>query len=237
MSASETAIPRHLLGRSLTSITLPLGILMLVAMMVLPLPAFLLDIFFTLNIFMSLLILMVALHTYRPLDFSSFPSLILVATVLRLALNVASTRIILSEGHLGTSAAGAVIEAFGAFVIAGNYVVGIFVFVILVIINLVVITKGAGRVSEVSARFTLDAMPGKQMAIDADLNAGVLTAEEATVRREDVSREADFHGAMDGASKFVKGDAVAGILILAINVIGWLTIGMLQHGLSIGEAS
>ena len=237
MSASETAIPRHLLGRSLTSITLPLGILMLVAMMVLPLPAFLLDIFFTLNIFMSLLILMVALHTYRPLDFSSFPSLILVATVLRLALNVASTRIILSEGHLGTSAAGAVIEAFGAFVIAGNYVVGIFVFVILVIINLVVITKGAGRVSEVSARFTLDAMPGKQMAIDADLNAGVLTAEEATVRREDVSREADFHGAMDGASKFVKGDAVAGILILAINVIGGLTIGMLQHGLSIGEAS
>lgn len=237
MNLSETTAPRHLLGRSLTSITLPLGILILVAMMVLPLPAFLLDIFFTLNIFLSLLILMVALYTYRPLDFSSFPSLILLATVLRLALNVASTRIILSEGNTGTTAAGAVIEAFGAFVIAGNYVVGIFVFVILVIINLAVITKGAGRVSEVSARFTLDAMPGKQMAIDADLNAGVLTAEEATIRRSEISREADFHGAMDGASKFVKGDAVAGILILAINVIGGLTIGVLQHDLSIQEAS
>jgi flagellar biosynthesis protein FlhA len=216
---------------------LPLGIVMLVAMMVLPLPVFLLDIFFTLNIFMALLILMVALHTYRPVDFSSFPSLLLLATVFRLALNVASTRIVLSEGHNGTSAAGQVIEAFGAFVIAGNFVVGIFVFAILVIINLVVITKGAGRVSEVSARFTLDAMPGKQMAIDADLNAGVLTAEEATIRREDIGREADFHGAMDGASKFVKGDAVAGILILAINVIGGLAIGMLQHDLSVGEAS
>lgn len=237
MSLSDTGFSRHVLGRSLTSMALPVGILMLVTMMVLPLPAFLLDIFFTLNIFMSLLILMVALHTYRPLDFSSFPSLILVATVLRLALNVASTRIILSEGHTGTSAAGAVIEAFGAFVIAGNFVVGIFVFVILVIINLVVITKGAGRVSEVSARFTLDAMPGKQMAIDADLNAGVLTAEDATFRRAEIAREADFHGAMDGASKFVKGDAIAGVLILAINVIGGLTIGMLQHGLSVQEAS
>jgi flagellar biosynthesis protein FlhA len=216
---------------------LPLGIVMLVAMMVLPLPVFLLDIFFTLNIFIALLILMVALHTYRPVDFSSFPSLLLLATVFRLALNVASTRIVLSEGHNGTGAAGQVIEAFGAFVIAGNFVVGIFVFAILVIINLVVITKGAGRVSEVSARFTLDAMPGKQMAIDADLNAGVLTAEEATIRREDIGREADFHGAMDGASKFVKGDAVAGILILAINVIGGLAIGMLQHDLSVGEAS
>jgi flagellar biosynthesis protein FlhA len=210
---------------------------MLVAMMVLPLPAFLLDVFFTLNILMSLLVLMVALHTFRPLDFSSFPSLLLVATILRLALNVASTRIVLSSGHTGTEAAGKVIEAFGAFVIAGNFVVGIFVFIILVIINLVVITKGAGRVSEVSARFTLDAMPGKQMAIDSDLNAGVLTAEEATLRREDVAREADFHGAMDGASKFVKGDAVAGILILAINLIGGLAIGTLQHDLSIGEAA
>ena len=237
MSLSESTLSRGNIGRTLTSTALPLGILMLVAMMVLPLPVFLLDVFFTLNILMALLILMVALHTYRPLDFSSFPSLLLVATVFRLALNVASTRIVLSEGHTGTAAAGQVIEAFGAFVIAGNFVVGIFVFLILVIINLVVITKGAGRVSEVSARFTLDAMPGKQMAIDADLNAGVLTAEEATKRREDVAREADFHGAMDGASKFVKGDAIAGILILAINLIGGLAIGTMQHDLAVGEAA
>ena len=237
MSMSDT-IPRNAgLGETATGLALPFGILMLVAMMVLPLPAFLLDLFFTVNILISLLILMVALHTFRPLDFSSFPSLLLVATVLRLALNVASTRIVLSSGHTGTEAAGKVIEAFGAFVIAGNFVVGIFVFAIIVIINLVVITKGAGRVSEVSARFTLDAMPGKQMAIDSDLNAGVLTAEEATMRREDVGREADFHGAMDGASKFVKGDAVAGILILAINVIGGLAIGTLQHDLSVGQAA
>ncbi|MCR9113333.1 MAG: FHIPEP family type III secretion protein, partial [Rhodobacteraceae bacterium] len=237
MSLSESTLSRGNIGRTLTSTALPLGILMLVAMMVLPLPVFLLDVFFTLNILMALLILMVALHTYRPLDFSSFPSLLLVATVFRLALNVASTRIVLSEGHTGTAAAGQVIEAFGAFVIAGNFVVGIFVFLILVIINLVVITKGAGRVSEVSARFTLDAMPGKQMAIDADLNAGVLTAEEATKRREDVAREADFHGAMDGASKFVKGDAIAGILILAINLIGGLAIGTMQHDLAVGDAA
>jgi flagellar biosynthesis protein FlhA len=197
----------------------------------------LLDIFFTFNILISLLILMIALHTYRPLDFSSFPSLLLVATVLRLALNVASTRIVLSEGHNGTGAAGKVIEAFGAFVIGGNFVVGIFVFIILVIINLVVITKGAGRVSEVSARFTLDAMPGKQMAIDADLNAGILTPEEATAKRDDVGREADFHGAMDGASKFVKGDAIAGVLILAINVIGGLAIGLTQHDLPLDIAA
>ncbi|MEN8891820.1 MAG: flagellar biosynthesis protein FlhA [Planktotalea arctica] len=237
MSMSEPMSRGTGIGGALTGLALPFGILMLVAMMVLPLPAFLLDVFFTLNILMSLLVLMVALHTFRPLDFSSFPSLLLVATILRLALNVASTRIVLTSGHTGTEAAGKVIEAFGAFVIAGNFVVGIFVFTILVIINLVVITKGAGRVSEVSARFTLDAMPGKQMAIDSDLNAGVLTAEEATLRREDVAREADFHGAMDGASKFVKGDAVAGILILAINLIGGLAIGTLQHDLSIGEAA
>ncbi|WP_273511151.1 flagellar biosynthesis protein FlhA [Planktotalea frisia] len=237
MSMSEPMSRGTGISGVLTGMALPFGILMLVAMMVLPLPAFLLDVFFTLNILMSLLVLMVALHTFRPLDFSSFPSLLLVATILRLALNVASTRIVLSSGHTGTEAAGKVIEAFGAFVIAGNFVVGIFVFIILVIINLVVITKGAGRVSEVSARFTLDAMPGKQMAIDSDLNAGVLTAEEATLRREDVAREADFHGAMDGASKFVKGDAVAGILILAINLIGGLAIGTLQHDLSIGEAA
>jgi flagellar biosynthesis protein FlhA len=220
-----------------TDAVLPIGILFIVSMMVLPLPTILLDLFFTVNILLSLLILMIAIHTFRPLDFSSFPTLLLVATVLRLALNVASTRIVLAEGHNGTDSAGQVIEAFGAFVIAGNFVVGIFVFAILVIINLVVITKGAGRVAEVSARFTLDAMPGKQMAIDADLNAGVLTSEEATERRSDVAREADFHGAMDGASKFVKGDAVAGILILAINIIGGVSIGMAQHDLSLADAS
>ncbi|MDB3911091.1 flagellar biosynthesis protein FlhA [Paracoccaceae bacterium] len=225
------------LQSALGGMVLPLGILMIVSMLVLPLPILLLDIFFTFNILISLLILMIALHTYRPLDFSSFPSLLLVATVLRLALNVASTRIVLSEGHNGTAAAGKVIEAFGAFVIGGNFVVGIFVFIILVIINLVVITKGAGRVSEVSARFTLDAMPGKQMAIDADLNAGILTPEEATAKRDDVGREADFHGAMDGASKFVKGDAIAGILILAINVIGGLAIGITQHDLPLSIAA
>ena len=221
----------------LTSATMPLGILMLVAMMVLPLPIFLLDTFFVSNILISLVILMVSLQTYRPLDFSSFPSLLLIATVLRLALNVASTRIVLSEGHTGPDAAGQVIKAFGEFVIAGNYAVGIFVFIILVIINLLVITKGAGRVSEVSARFTLDAMPGKQMAIDADLNAGVLTNEEATLRRQEISNEADFYGAMDGASKFVKGDAVAGILILIINIVGGLIIGLSQHALSFETAA
>ena len=221
----------------LKSLALPLGILLLVVMMVIPLPAYLLDLFFTTNILLSLLILMVALHTFRPLDFSSFPTVLLFATILRLGLNVASTRIVLSKGHTGPDAAGHVIEAFGAFVIAGNYVVGIFVFAILIIINLVVVTKGAGRVSEVSARFTLDAMPGKQMAIDADLNAGLLTSEEAKTRREDIAKEADFYGAMDGASKFVKGDAIAGILILMINIIGGLTIGIGQHDLPISIAA
>ena len=216
---------------------LPVGILALVGMLVLPLPVALLDVFFVFNITISLLILMVALHTHRPLDFSSFPNLLLLATVLRLGLNVASTRIVLSEGHNGADAAGKVIQAFGEFIVAGNYAVGLFVFAILVIINLVVITKGAGRVSEVSARFTLDAMPGKQMAIDADLNAGVLTPEEATERRSDVSKEADFYGSMDGASKFVKGDAIAGILILAINVFGGLIIGIAQHNLSVTQAA
>jgi len=216
---------------------LPVGILVLIAMMVLPLPVFLLDGFFVLNILLSLLILMVTLHTYRPLDFSSFPNLLLIATVLRLALNVASTRIVLGEGHTGPDAAGQVIKTFGEFVVSGNYVVGIFVFIILTIINLVVITKGAGRVSEVAARFTLDAMPGKQMAIDADLNAGVLTAEEATERRREIGDEADFYGSMDGASKFVKGDAIAGILILAINIIGGLTIGIVQNDMAVADAA
>ena len=225
------------IGPVLKNMGLPLGILMLVAMMVLPLPAVLLDIFFTSNILLSLLILMVAMNAFRPLDFSSFPTILLFATILRLGLNVASTRIVLSQGHTGTDAAGKVIEAFGAFVVAGNYVVGIFVFIILVIINLLVITKGAGRVSEVSARFTLDAMPGKQMAIDADLNAGALTTEEAKLRREEISKEADFYGSMDGASKFVKGDAIAGILILIINILGGLIIGIWLHGLGIEEAA
>ena len=220
-----------------STLAMPIGILALVAMMVVPLPIFLLDTFFITNILVSLLVLMVALHTYRPLEFSSFPSLLLIATVLRLGLNVASTRIILTEGHEGSSSAGQVIEAFGEFVIAGNYAVGIFVFVILVIINLVVITKGAGRVAEVSARFTLDAMPGKQMAIDADLNAGVLTNEQAKERREEIAQESEFYGAMDGASKFVKGDAIAGILILVINLLGGLIIGLLQYSLSFEQAA
>ncbi|WP_273524758.1 flagellar biosynthesis protein FlhA [Rhodosalinus sediminis] len=221
----------------LGGLALPLGILVIVAMMVLPLPVVLLDVFFVFNILLSLLVLMVAMHSYRPLDFSSFPTLLLIATVLRLALNVASTRIVLSEGHTGTDAAGRVIQAFGEFVIAGNFAVGIFVFSILVIINLVVITKGAGRVSEVSARFTLDAMPGKQMAIDADLNAGVLSQEEARIRRQEIADESDFHGAMDGASKFVKGDAVAGILILVVNILGGIVIGVGQHGMAAGQAA
>ena len=216
---------------------MPFGILALVAMMVLPLPVLLLDTFFVTNILVSLLVLMVAINIQRPLEFSSFPSLILIATVLRLGLNVASTRIVLSDGHNGPDAAGKVIEAFGEFVISGNYAVGLFIFLILIIINLVVVTRGAGRVSEVSARFTLDAMPGKQMAIDADLNAGVLTNEEAKVRREEIAEEADFYGAMDGASKFVKGDAIASILILAINIVGGLIIGLAQHDLPVDVAA
>jgi flagellar biosynthesis protein FlhA len=231
--ARFTAGTRDTIGGSV----LPIGILVLIAMMVLPLPVFLLDGFFVLNILLSLLILMVTLHTYRPLDFSSFPNLLLIATVLRLALNVASTRIVLSEGHTGPDAAGQVIKAFGEFVVGNNYAVGIFVFIILTIINLVVITKGAGRVSEVAARFTLDAMPGKQMAIDADLNAGILSPEEATARRAEIAEEADFYGSMDGASKFVKGDAIAGILILAINIIGGLIIGIAQHSMAVGDAA
>ncbi|BAN69603.1 flagellar biosynthesis protein FlhA [endosymbiont of unidentified scaly snail isolate Monju] len=214
----------------------PLVILMLLAMIVLPLPPFLLDLFFTFNIALSLVVLLVVVYALRPLDFGLFPSILLVATLLRLALNVASTRVVLLEGHNGGDAAGKVIEAFGAFVIGGNYAVGLVVFMILVIINFVVVTKGAGRVSEVSARFTLDAMPGKQMAIDADLNAGLIDQDEARRRREDVTREADFYGAMDGASKFVRGDAIAGILILLINIVGGLAIGMGQHGLDMGTA-
>ena len=237
MNLTNTLVSEISILEKLKPIGLPIAVLALMVMMVIPLPSFLLDIFFTTNILLSLLILMVSIHTFRPLDFSSFPTVLLFATILRLGLNVASTRIVLSAGHTGPDAAGKVIEAFGEFVIAGNYVVGIFVFAILIIINLVVITKGAGRVSEVSARFTLDAMPGKQMAIDADLNAGLLTSEEAKQRREDIAKEADFYGSMDGASKFVKGDAIAGILILLINIIGGLIIGISQHNLPVSIAA
>jgi flagellar biosynthesis protein FlhA len=233
----STAIRGQGMGGMLGGLALPIGILAIIAMMVLPLPVVLLDFFFVLNILLSLVILMVALYAYRPLDFSSFPSLLLIATIFRLALNVASTRVVLSEGHTGHEAAGKVIQAFGEFVIAGNFIVGILVFAILVIINLVVITKGAGRVSEVSARFTLDAMPGKQMAIDADLNAGLLTPDQARARRAEVAAEADFYGSMDGAGKFVKGDAMAGILILVINIVGGILIGTLQHDMAMGEAA
>jgi flagellar biosynthesis protein FlhA len=216
---------------------LPAGILTLVLLMVVPIPATLLDIFFVINIMISLAVLMVALNTEKPLDFSAFPTVLLFATLLRLSLNVASTRIVLVDGHTGTDAAGKVIEAFGHFLIGGDYIVGLFVFTILIIINLVVITKGAGRVSEVSARFTLDALPGKQMAIDADLNAGLMTPDEARAKRVEVSTEADFYGSMDGASKFVKGDAVAGLLILAINIIGGLILGTLSHGMTLSDAA
>jgi len=214
----------------------PIILVMMLAMVIIPLPPIALDVFFTFNITLSLVVLLVVVYTHKPLEFSVFPSLLLIATLLRLALNVASTRVVLLEGHNGGDAAGKVIEAFGSFVIGGNYAVGLVVFGILVIINFVVVTKGAGRVSEVSARFTLDAMPGKQMAIDADLNAGLISQDEARERREEVSQEADFYGAMDGASKFVRGDAVAGILILIINIVGGLAIGMAQHGLDLSTA-
>ncbi|HEX8389774.1 MAG TPA: flagellar biosynthesis protein FlhA [Sphingomonas sp.] len=217
--------------------TLPLAILLLVLVMVVPIPAALLDIFFVANIAISLAVLMVALNAQKPLDFSSFPTVLLFATLFRLGLNVASTRIVLVHGHEGEAAAGHVIEAFGSFLIGGDYVVGIFVFAILMIINLIVVTKGAGRVSEVSARFTLDALPGKQMAIDADLNAGLMTPDEAKKRRVEVSTEADFYGSMDGSSKFVKGDAIAALLILAANVVGGLILGPVSHGLTIAQAA
>ncbi|PQM28786.1 flagellar biosynthesis protein FlhA [Sphingopyxis lindanitolerans] len=215
---------------------LPAAMLILVALMVIPVSPIILDISFVANIMISLLVLMVALQASKPLDFSAFPTVLLLATLFRLSLNVASTRVVLVHGHEGTAAAGHVIEAFGQVLIGGDYVVGLFVFFVLMIINLVVITKGAGRVSEVSARFTLDALPGKQMAIDADLNAGLLTPEEAKARRVEVATEADFYGSMDGASKFVKGDAVAGLLILFVNIVGGLILGMFSHGLSFSDA-
>ncbi|MDO9168856.1 MAG: flagellar biosynthesis protein FlhA [Methylobacter sp.] len=214
----------------------PLVIIMVLSMLILPLPAFVLDLFFTFNIAFSLIILLVVVYTIKPLEFASFPTVILLATILRLALNVASTRVVLIDGHKGGDAAGKVIEAFGAFVIGGNFAVGLVVFAILIIINFMVVTKGAGRIAEVGARFTLDAMPGKQMAIDADLNAGLLTQDEARERRAEVATEADFYGSMDGASKFVRGDAIAGIIILFVNMIGGLAIGVVQHNLSFAEA-
>ncbi|WP_349431688.1 flagellar biosynthesis protein FlhA [Methylomarinum sp. Ch1-1] len=225
-------------GRTISGMGLgaPLMILMILAMVVLPLPPFLLDLFFTFNIAFSLIILLVVVYTMKPLEFAVFPTVILVATLLRLALNVASTRIVLLEGHEGGDAAGKVIEAFGSFVIGGNFAVGLVVFAILVVINFVVVTKGAGRVAEVGARFTLDAMPGKQMAIDADLNSGLINQEEARERREEIAAEADFYGSMDGASKFVRGDAVAGIIILFVNIIGGLAIGVGQHDMSFADA-
>lgn len=214
----------------------PVIIIMMLAMMVLPLPAFVLDIFFSFNIALAIIVLLTSLYTVKPLDFMAFPTVLLVSTMLRLSLNVASTRVVLTEGHTGPDAAGKVIEAFGHFLIGGNYTVGIVVFVILTIINFTVVTKGAGRIAEVGARFALDAMPGKQMAIDADLNAGLIAEQEARLRRTEVAQEAEFYGAMDGASKYVRGDAIAGIMVTLINVIGGLIVGMLQHDLDFSTA-
>ncbi len=215
----------------------PVLILMILAMMVLPLPAFVLDLLFTFNIALSIMVLLVAMFTQRTLEFAAFPTVLLFSTLLRLSLNVASTRIILLDGHTGAAAAGRVVEAFGHFLVGGNFAIGIVVFIILVIINFMVITKGAGRIAEVGARFVLDGMPGKQMAIDADLNAGLIGEDEAKKRRSDVTQEADFYGSMDGASKFVRGDAIAGIMIMVINIVGGLLVGMVQHGMPFGEAA
>jgi flagellar biosynthesis protein FlhA len=218
------------------SLGVPLLLLVMLAMMMLPIPAFLLDVFFTFNIALSIVVLLVCVYAMRPLDFAVFPTILLVATLLRLALNVASTRVVMLHGQEGHAAAGKVIQAFGEVVIGGNYVVGMVVFAILMIINFVVVTKGAGRISEVSARFTLDAMPGKQMAIDADLNAGIIDQGQAKARRMEVAAEAEFYGSMDGASKFVRGDAVAGLMILFINLIGGMAVGMIQHGMTFADA-
>lgn len=229
-------LPAWLTGQTSRALAAPILIIMMLAMMVLPLPAFALDMFFSFNIALSIIILMTSLYTVKPLDFMVFPTVLLVSTMLRLSLNVASTRVVLTEGHTGPDAAGKVIEAFGHFLIGGNYTVGIVVFVILTIINFVVVTKGAGRIAEVGARFALDAMPGKQMAIDADLNAGLIGEQEARARRTEVGQEAEFYGAMDGASKYVRGDAIAGIMVTLINIIGGLIVGMVQHDLDFNVA-
>ena len=231
--AEASALPRP----NMRQMAGPLLIVMILGMMVLPLPPIALDLLFTFNIALSMMVLLVALYVTKPLEFSLFPTVLLLTTLLRLSLNVASTRVVLLNGHTGPDAAGKVIESFGHFLVGNNYAVGLVVFIILVIINFVVITKGAGRIAEVAARFTLDAMPGKQMAIDADLNAGLIGEAEARRRRQDIAKEAEFYGAMDGASKFVRGDAVAGVIIMLINVIGGLTIGMLQHGLDVAQAA
>lgn len=224
-------------GMTSPELFLPIGIMAILVLLLIPLPTWLLDLSLTISITLAVVILMTVVFIQSPLELTSFPTILLISTMLRLGLNVASTRLILSEGHTGTNAAGQVIEAFGGFVAGGNYVIGVIVFSILVLINFIVITKGAGRIAEVAARFTLDAMPGKQMAIDADLNAGVLSTEEAANRREEIAKEADFYGAMDGASKFVKGDAVAALLILAINIIGGLIIGLAQHDMALSQAA
>ncbi|MHB1053951.1 MAG: flagellar biosynthesis protein FlhA [Thiobacillus sp.] len=224
------------LGMPVNRLAVPLLVLLILAMMVLPLPTFMLDVLFTLNIALAMIVMLVSLNARRPLDFSVFPTVLLLTTLLRLSLNVASTRIILMQGHTGPDAAGKVIESFGNFLVGGNYVVGFVVFLILVIINFVVITKGAGRIAEVAARFTLDSMPGKQLAVDADLNAGFINESEARTRRSEIGREADFYGAMDGASKFVRGDAIAGIIILAVNLIGGILVGLFQHDMGLTEA-
>ena len=229
-------LPIWLTGQSSKALAAPILIIMMLAMMVLPLPAFALDIFFSFNIALAIIVLLTSLYTVKPLDFMVFPTVLLVSTMLRLSLNVASTRVVLTEGHAGPDAAGKVIEAFGHFLIGGNYAVGVVVFVILTIINFVVVTKGAGRIAEVGARFALDAMPGKQMAIDADLNAGLIGEQEARRRRTEVGQEAEFYGAMDGASKYVRGDAIAGILVTVINIVGGLIVGMVQHDLEFSMA-
>ena len=238
MASPSTLRMQNLLARmNPTHFAAPVLILMVLAMMVLPLPPFILDLFFTFNIAISILVLMVAVNTQKTLDFSVFPTVLLVTTLLRLSLNVASTRVVLLEGHNGPDAAGKVIEAFGIFLVGGNFAVGIIVFLILVVINFVVITKGAGRVAEVAARFTLDAMPGKQMAIDADLNAGLIGEDEARQRRQDISRESEFYGSMDGASKFVRGDAIAGIVIMLLNLVGGLIVGLFLHDMGLAAAA
>jgi len=229
-------LPPWLGNMGVRSAAAPVIIIMLLAMMILPLPAVILDVFFSFNIALSILVLMIGLQTRKALDFIAFPTVLLMTTMLRLSLNVASTRVVLTEGHTGPDAAGKVIEAFGHFLIGGNYAVGIVVFVILTIINFTVITKGAGRIAEVGARFTLDAMPGKQMAIDADLNAGLIGEDEARRRRTEVGQESEFYGAMDGASKYVRGDAIAGILVIIINIVGGLIVGMVQHDMQFGDA-
>jgi len=228
--------PEALSGTNLRALAGPVLICMILGMMILPLPPFLLDLLFTFNIALSVMVLLVSMYTMKPLDFAAFPSVLLFSTLLRLSLNVASTRIVLLEGHTGPDAAGQVIESFGHFLVGGNFAVGIVVFIILMVINFMVITKGAGRIAEVSARFTLDAMPGKQMAIDADLNAGLINEEAARKRRMEVAQEAEFYGSMDGASKFVRGDAIAGLLIMVINIIGGLIVGMIQHDMSFAAA-